>query len=107
MGVTFRDVNVVGLAAETDYQATVVNFPLSYLSRLGTLVGRVRKSRVEILQGFEGLVCSGEMLVVLGRPGSGASTLLKTLAGQTAGLSLDNQSMINYQGESPVAKPAR
>ncbi|KAF9461129.1 hypothetical protein BDZ94DRAFT_1373768 [Collybia nuda] len=32
------------------------------------------------ISGFEGVVRPGEMLLVLGRPGSGCSTLLKTLA---------------------------
>jgi energy-coupling factor transporter ATP-binding protein EcfA2 len=35
---------------------------------------------LEILRDFDGLVKSGEMLVVLGRPGSGCSTFLKTIA---------------------------
>ncbi|KAJ7852075.1 hypothetical protein B0H14DRAFT_3085739 [Mycena olivaceomarginata] len=36
-----------------------------------------------ILEGFSGVVRPGEMLLVLGRPGSGCSTFLKTLANQT------------------------
>ena len=38
------------------------------------------------------------MLVVLGRPGSGCSTLLKTISGETHGFFIDKQSDINYQG---------
>jgi ABC-type multidrug transport system ATPase subunit len=40
------------------------------------------------------------MLVVLGRPGSGCSTLLKTISGETDGFFVDSQSYINYQGIS-------
>ncbi|KAF9555496.1 pleiotropic drug resistance ABC transporter [Agrocybe pediades] len=36
----------------------------------------------DILSGFEGVVRPGEMLLVLGRPGSGCSTFLKVLANQ-------------------------
>lgn len=38
------------------------------------------------------------MLVVLGRPGSGCSTLLKTISGETHGFYIDKESQINYQG---------
>ena len=38
------------------------------------------------------------MLVVLGRPGAGCSTLLKTISGETHGFFIDDQSEINYQG---------
>ncbi|RKO93196.1 ABC-2 type transporter-domain-containing protein, partial [Blyttiomyces helicus] len=37
----------------------------------------------EILYGISGVVKPGEMLLVLGRPGSGCSSLLRTLANQT------------------------
>jgi ATP-binding cassette, subfamily G (WHITE), member 2, PDR len=40
------------------------------------------------------------MLVVLGRPGSGCSTLLKTISGETDGFFVDSQSHVNYQGIS-------
>lgn len=47
------------------------------------------------------LVKAGEMLVVLGPPGSGCSTFLKTIAGETHGFSISDDSYINYQGISP------
>ncbi|KAG2142184.1 hypothetical protein BD769DRAFT_1662318 [Suillus cothurnatus] len=37
----------------------------------------------DILSGFEGVVMPGEMLLVLGHPGSGCSTFLKVLSDQT------------------------
>jgi ABC-type multidrug transport system ATPase subunit len=33
------------------------------------MVGKGQKRRIDILRNFDGLVKSGEMLVVLGRPG--------------------------------------
>src|SRR5579862_2010497 len=38
-----------------------------------------------LLHDFSGFVKDGEMLLVLGRPGSGCSTFLKTIASQTEG----------------------
>ena len=46
-----------------------------------------------VLNEFDGVLKSGEMLVVLGRPGSGCSTLLKTLMGE---LDMRSQSEIQY-----------
>jgi ABC-type hemin transport system ATPase subunit len=39
------------------------------------------------------------MLVVLGRPGSGCTTFLKTIAGEMHGLNITEDSHINYQGK--------
>ncbi|MCJ1270047.1 hypothetical protein MMC22_009941 [Lobaria immixta] len=99
--VAYRNLNVYGFGTATDYQKTFANYPLAYLSRLGGLFGRVRKSRIDILRDFEGLVSGGEMLLVLGRPGSGCTTFLKTVAGYTHGLHVDESSEINYQGLPP------
>ncbi|KAI9876910.1 MAG: hypothetical protein M1830_005311 [Pleopsidium flavum] len=99
-GVAYRNLTVYGFGTATDYQKTFANYPLPYLSLLGALFGRVRKSRIDILRDFEGLVSSGEMLLVLGRPGSGCTTFLKTLAGHTHGLYVDHGSVINYQGRT-------
>ncbi|KAF8206136.1 P-loop containing nucleoside triphosphate hydrolase protein [Mycena galopus ATCC 62051] len=54
--------------------------PLSIFESIGTMRHPPLRN---ILEGFSGLVRPGEMLLVLGRPGSGCSTLLKTLANQT------------------------
>ena len=51
-----------------------------------------------ILKNFNGFVTSGELLLVLGRPGAGCSTFLKTIAGQLEGLKLDKDSLIHYSG---------
>ena len=88
-----------GFGSPTDYQKDVLNSLLS----VGGLFRRAvssGKSKLQILRGFDGLVESGEMLVVLGRPGSGCSTLLKTIAGERNGIYVDAESRLNYQGES-------
>ncbi|KAH8586012.1 brefeldin A efflux transporter Bfr1 [Bisporella sp. PMI_857] len=52
---------------------------------LKKVITKLREPQKTILHGIDGVIRDGEMLLVLGRPGSGCSTLLKTLAGFTAG----------------------
>ena len=97
-GVSFQSLGVHGFATPTDYQKTFGNFPLAVLTWLASIIGHSPKRKVDILRGCDGLVRAGEMLLVLGRPGSGCSTLLKTLAGETYGLWVDKATQLNYQG---------
>lgn len=98
MGVAFRDLNVHGFGSPTDYQKTFADLPSLTLDSVLKLLGRDRNRKINILQHLDGLVKPGEMLLVLGRPGSGCSTFLKTLAGHTHGLYLDTNSQLNYHG---------
>ncbi|KAE8372806.1 ABC-2 type transporter-domain-containing protein [Aspergillus bertholletiae] len=99
-GVSFRNLNAFGYGTAADYQATVSNIWLKAAGWLRGLFDNRNKVRIDILRNFEGFVNSGEMLVVLGRPGSGCSTFLKTIAGETHGLWLDKGTDIQYQGIS-------
>ncbi|KAF2845347.1 BcATRO, ABC transporter [Plenodomus tracheiphilus IPT5] len=99
-GIAFRNLNVHGFGTPTDYQKTVGNVWLQ-MAGLVRKITRIEKPRkIEILHDFEGLVRSGEMLVVLGPPGSGCSTLLKTIAGEIHGIHVAQGSELNYQGIS-------
>jgi len=98
-GVAFRNLNVYGYGAATDYQKDVVNVIFDVLGSVRQLF-RPDPRRIDILRDFEGLVRAGEMVVVLGPPGSGCSTFLKTMAGETHGFVVDDKSYINYQGIS-------
>uniref|UniRef100_A0A0D2Y6S9 ABC transporter domain-containing protein n=1 Tax=Fusarium oxysporum (strain Fo5176) TaxID=660025 RepID=A0A0D2Y6S9_FUSOF len=95
-GVSWRNLSVHGFSDPTEFQKDVFNViwrsPLSALNWFAK-----RKQKVKIISDFDGLVKSGELLLVLGRPGSGVSTLLKTIAGHTHGLHLDDSSEFNYQ----------
>ncbi|GKT60665.1 ABC-2 type transporter [Colletotrichum tofieldiae] len=100
--VAFRHLSVYGFGTSTDYQKSVGNIILegaSFISRL--LLGRQKQQRIDILHGLDGVVQSGEMLCVLGPPGSGCSTLLRAIAGDTHGLYVSDDSLINYQGIHP------
>lgn len=100
-GFAFRNLNVYGFGSSTDYQKTVSNVWLGAVGIPRKLLGMGKSSRIDILQHLDGVVRSGEMLVVLGPPGSGCSTFLKTVAGETHGFFVDDQSCINYQGITP------
>ncbi|KAF9884827.1 hypothetical protein FE257_001243 [Aspergillus nanangensis] len=99
-GVSFRNLSAFGYGTAADYQADVGNMWLKGFGWFRRAVGFGDKVRIDILRNFEGYVHSGEMLVVLGRPGSGCSTFLKTIAGETHGLWLDEGTDIQYQGIS-------
>lgn len=102
-GIAFRNLSVHGFGNLTDYQKSVGNIWLE-LAGLVRKLTRTRTSRkIEILSKLDGLVKSGEMLVVLGPPGSGCSTLLKTIASETHGIYVAEGSQLNYQG-TPLSK---
>ncbi|OBT88242.1 hypothetical protein VE02_02778 [Pseudogymnoascus sp. 03VT05] len=97
-GVCFQNLNVYGFGAGTDYQKDVANVWLEAAGAVRRVFGYGRKRRIDILRDFDGVVHNGEMLIVLGPPGSGCSTLLKTIAGETNGLYVDDDAYFNYQG---------
>lgn len=103
-GFAFRNLSVHGFGKPTDYQKNVANLPLELFGLVRGLLpsaaGGDPKRKIQILHSFDGIVNAGEMLVVLGRPGSGCSTFLKTIAGEMNGLYLDRDSHVSYQGIS-------
>ncbi|GLA21539.1 hypothetical protein AnigIFM62618_011208 [Aspergillus niger] len=92
-GVSFRNLDVYGFGKYTDYQKTVGNSILSVITPR-------RKHRIDILHDLEGIVNTGEMLLVLGPPGSGCSTFLKAISGHMKGLFLGDKVRMNYRGVS-------
>jgi len=99
-GVVFENLNVSGSGSALQYQSNVGSVllapfrPQEYLSFIRS------GPEKQILRNFDGLLRSGELLLVLGRPGSGCSTLLKTLSGELHGLKLRKSSEIQYNGIS-------
>ena len=96
-GICFQNLNVHGFGEATDYQKDVSNVWLS-LAGMARSLSKSHSQRIDILRNFDGIVRKGEMLVVLGPPGSGCSTFLKTIAGEMNGIYVDNDSYLNYQG---------
>ncbi|KAM0285091.1 hypothetical protein ACHAO9_008922 [Fusarium lateritium] len=98
-GVSFKNLSVYGTGAALQLQQTlgdIVQAPL----RLGELLKSGKKEPKKILHRFDGLLRSGETLIVLGRPGSGCSTLLKTMTGELEGLGIGETSQVHYNGIS-------
>ncbi|KAF5009417.1 hypothetical protein FDECE_4349 [Fusarium decemcellulare] len=98
LGVAFRDLSVFGWGTGAQHQKSVVDYPLDAVSFLVNSLSARKGQRVDILRNFEGVVEQGELLLVLGPPGSGCSTLLKTIAGETAGLQVGSDSYMNFRG---------
>ncbi|KAF5666080.1 ABC transporter CDR4 [Fusarium heterosporum] len=98
LGVAFKNLNVFGWGSGAEHQKTYVDYPLDAMRFVVGLLGGGKKRRVDILRNFEGVVEQGELLLVLGPPGSGCSTLLKTIAGKTAGLEVSSDSYMNFRG---------
>ncbi|KAJ6156403.1 hypothetical protein N7497_005288 [Penicillium chrysogenum] len=99
-GLAFNNLNVVGYGSPVDYQMSVGNAALKLPTLAQQWFGG-KKRRINILQDVDGLLLPGEQLCVLGPPGSGCSTLLKTIAGETHGFEIDPASYMNYQGITP------
>ena len=98
-GVAFRDLDAYGYGAPTGYQQTVGNVWLKVVNLFRKHMA-TGKRKIQILSGLDGIVEAGEMLVVLGPPGSGCTTFLKAISGETHGFNIDERSYLNYQGIS-------
>lgn len=68
-GIAYKNLSAHGFGEATDYQKTFGNYPLEIVSLFKRLMGRRQQTKIQILRSFDGLIRSGEMLVVLGRPG--------------------------------------
>jgi ATP-binding cassette, subfamily G (WHITE), member 2, SNQ2 len=94
VGVLWRDMTVRGLGGRG--KQFVKTFPSAFV-RFFNVWPRIKGlafwrkddegTQVEILKGFRGLVKPGEMLLVLGRPGSGCTSFLKVISNQRFGYS--------------------
>ena len=97
-GVAFQNLNVFGFGSATDYQKDILNVGLGLIGQAKNLLGMGHDKRIDILRNFDGVVNKGEMLIVLGPPGSGCTTFLKTIAGEHDGIFVDDSAYFNYQG---------
>ncbi|OWY47195.1 abc multidrug transporter [Alternaria alternata] len=94
VNVVYKNLNVFGSGKALQLQDTVADlFMMPF--RAKEIFGK--SERKQILHSFDGIIRAGELCVVLGRPGSGCSTLLKALTGELHGLETDD-SLIHYNG---------
>ncbi|KAJ5640919.1 hypothetical protein N7528_000544 [Penicillium herquei] len=99
-GVVFKDLSISGSGSALQYQETLTSaLTVPFRAATRALSGQSSPPR-RILQSFDGLLQSGELLLVLGRPGSGCTTFLKTITGHLGGLTMDPKSTIHFEGIS-------
>jgi ABC-type multidrug transport system fused ATPase/permease subunit len=98
VGFTFQNLNVSGSGQALQLQQTLADFFLTPFRLKEKFSGR--KTHRKILHNFDASVQPGELLVVLGRPGSGCSTFLKSVTGELHGLEIEDPSSIRYSGIS-------
>lgn len=94
-GFTFKNLGVSGKGSALVLQqniGSIFMLPFRFRERFS------QPPEKQILRNFNGHVNSGELLIVLGRPGSGCSTFLKTICGELKGLELSKDSTITYSG---------
>jgi ATP-binding cassette subfamily G (WHITE) protein 2 (PDR) len=94
VSVVYKNLNVFGSGKALQLQDTVADLFMAPF-RAKEFFGK--SQRKQILHSFDGIIRAGELCVVLGRPGSGCSTLLKALTGELHGLDTD-ESVIHYNG---------
>lgn len=68
-GFAFKELNIFGFGSMTDYQKSVGNILFEAVGLAKKFLGMSKPRKIDILQGLDGLVQNGEMLVVLGPPG--------------------------------------
>lgn len=92
LGVTWSELTIKGLAADSLFNENVLSQFLP-----GKLKGShgTPKSLRSIIDKSSGCVKPGEMLLVLGRPGAGCTSLLRVLANQRAGFT-DVEGEVHY-----------
>ncbi|KAI0142596.1 ABC-2 type transporter [Hypoxylon sp. NC0597] len=102
-GVVFKNLTVKGAGLGASLQPTVGDIFLGFPRFLKNLVTKGPKAATarppvrELLSNFNGCVRPGEILLVLGRPGSGCTTFLKTFCNQRAGF-VDVLGDVTYGG---------
>mmetsp|Transcript_6476 Transcript_6476/g.6365 ORF Transcript_6476/g.6365 Transcript_6476/m.6365 type:complete len:312 (-) Transcript_6476:479-1414(-) len=103
LGVAYKDLRAYGIATDADYQANFANAFYKVASRIikKFLVKNNEAAKFDILKPMDGLIRPGEVTVVLGRPGAGCSTFLKTISSHTYGFNVDQNSTISYDGLTP------
>eukprot|EP01117_Protostelium_nocturnum_P006316 TRINITY_DN227_c0_g1_i1.p1 TRINITY_DN227_c0_g1~~TRINITY_DN227_c0_g1_i1.p1 ORF type:complete len:1474 (-),score=463.74 TRINITY_DN227_c0_g1_i1:47-4363(-) len=99
MGVSVKNLTVVGQGAEVSILNDLTS-PFIYLAGLLNPLRWIKREEVptfDILHDVNAFCEDGKMLLVLGRPGAGCSTLLRVIANQRAGyVSVDGD--VTYGG---------
>ncbi|ODQ56128.1 ABC drug exporter AtrF [Saitoella complicata NRRL Y-17804] len=114
IGVLYKDLTVLGIGSGATMQKTLPDaiigsfgpdlwrFLQHFVPPLQKLhFGGARPEVRELLRDFVGVVRGGEMMLVLGRPGAGCSTFLRTIANQRESFAGVNGT-VEYGGMTPA-----
>ena len=108
LGVAFRDVTVTGYGVGAKLNETVGSMLLSPITILANLGNIFRPPVKYIINHVTGCVKPGEMLLVLGRPGAGCTTFLKSLASYRDGFrSIDGTVLYSGLDHKVIDGPLR
>lgn len=104
LGLVYKNLRSYGQSTDSDYQANFGNIVYKMVSQFLQSKNKAYKeaTQFDILKPMDGIIRAGEVTVVLGRPGAGCSTFLKTVASQTHGFHVDPNSIISYDGLTPA-----
>ncbi|KAF9785581.1 hypothetical protein IL306_005717 [Fusarium sp. DS 682] len=93
-GFAFKNLSVYGSGPAVEQQDTLWTLFAQPFNSIRSWL-RPKDTKV-ILTRLNGVVEKGELLLVLGRPGSGCSTFLKTITGEMQSLEIDSGSTLHY-----------
>ncbi|CDH14452.1 probable Pleiotropic ABC efflux transporter of multiple drugs [Zygosaccharomyces bailii ISA1307] len=103
LGCCWRNLSAYGASADVAYQQNAANMPFQLLQMAYRYIRPSRDGDTfQILKPMDGLINPGELLVVLGRPGSGCTTLLKSICSNTHGFHLSKDTQVSYGGLTPM-----
>ncbi|KJZ78583.1 hypothetical protein HIM_01974 [Hirsutella minnesotensis 3608] len=89
LGAYWDGLTVRGVGGTANYVQTFPNAFVDFFDVITPLLGLLRlgpkPAEATLLDGFQGVCRPGEMVLVLGKPGSGCTTFLKTIANQRYG----------------------
>ncbi|KAJ4287405.1 ATP-binding cassette transporter snq2 [Collariella sp. IMI 366227] len=108
IGVYWDGLTVKGLGGQTNYVKT---FPDAFIDFFDVITPIARMLvEATLLDNFKGVCKAGEMVLVLGKPGSGCTTFLKTIANQRYGYTgvtgevlygpFNEKEFVQYRGEA-------
>ena len=100
--VTFTDLSINKICHATHRYDTVFTFLTTYAQQTLNRIFGSDGGRIKVLHRLDGIVESGEILLVLGKPGSGTSEFLQTLVGETSGFEIAKETVISYEGSKGV-----
>ncbi|KAL6943216.1 ATP-binding cassette multidrug transporter pdr5 [Hanseniaspora osmophila] len=102
LGLAYKNLRSYGDSTDIAYQTTMGNVAKKGVEWVARKLRKKRESDIfNILKPMDGYIKPSTVTVVLGKPGSGCSTLLKTMCSNTPGFEVDPESVISYNGLTP------